>query len=198
MADDLDLITYDEAIAALSLNPSRVPSSADQIELWVTAISRRVDSRVGAVVKRTVTDTLTPDGPTLVLSTKNPYAITSVTEYIGGVASVLTAEDEDTNGTYLFRNGELTRRSGWSTSKWQGETVVVVYTAGLFDSTEDVDADYKIVAGSALRRLWAREAGAWARANPFDNDDQGAAGFFKVIDPVIDEWLDRSDVVGIA
>lgn len=198
MADPLDLITFEEAQAALNLNSSRVPANAEQIELWVTAISRRVDSRVGAVVKRTVTDTLTPDGPTLVLSTKNPYAITSVTEYIGGTASVLTAEDHDTVGTYLFRDGELSRRSGWSYTDWLGETVIVVYTAGLFDTTADVDADYKLVAGSALRRLWAREAGAWARANPFDGDDAGAAGFFKVIDPVIDEWLDRTDVVGIA
>ena len=186
MATAEDILTYEEAVNALNLSQSR--SAPDVLEMWVTAVSQRIDALCGPVVIREVVDTLDANGPYLTPNYRPVDSVTSVVEYVSGTGRTLTAEDIDTVGDYLLVDDQLTRRSGWYTWSWQGR-VVVTYDAGRYADTESVDAKFKLCASAILRRLWAREAGAWGRADPFGGEDQGSLGFFSVIDPAVREWL---------
>ena len=200
MADTLDLLTFEEAMEELSLNGNKVPSKADQIARWVTAVSRRFDAKAGPMVVRTITDELHDvDGLDVFDLNKRPVSsITSVTEYLSGTGTAVTAETVAASGGYLLDGYTLYRRSSWSGSTWSGQ-VLVTYVAGRYADTASVDATAKTAAGMALRRLQAREGAAWSRADPFGGEDQGAAGFFRIIDPLIEEWLDNYETtVGIA
>lgn len=153
MADAADILTLAEAKASLNivLTDTSVDSELAQV---VTAASRMVDSVYGPVVQRTVTKTvLNPQG-TIWLD--RPASITSVTEYSGGVATVLTAEDFDTAGTYRLdtARGALLRRSSWATASWADQELVVEYTSGRYADTASVDAKFKEAAVVALVHLW--------------------------------------------
>lgn len=183
----LDLLTIDEAKAAVNL-PDNAPQQEAQLALWTTAISQRIDDLCGPVVIRSVTETIDADGGLLFLSHYPVSAITTVTEYQSGTGTAITAEALATAGGYRLRDGILERRSSWSSTSWNGQ-VVVVYQAGRYANTATVDAKFKAAAGSILRRLWAREAGAWARGGAaFAGEDVGV-GFFKAFDFVIQEFL---------
>lgn len=186
---DTDLLTTDEATEAISMVGSGAQHAA-QIALWVSAISERVDARCGPVVIREIEDeTIFPQGGLLFPLYQPVVAISEITEYVSGVAGVLTAESVSASGDYLMRSGLIERRSGFSPILWRGPAVVT-YTAGRFEDTESVGAKWKTAAGAALRRLWAREAPMWARGGGFlAGEETGGIGFFRVIDPVVDEWL---------
>lgn len=190
MADALDVITLTEAKTAINMPAATTHDT--ELAMWVTAVSRRLDARCGPMVVRTVTETLTPAGSTLFLTQYPVSSVTSVTEYQSGTGTVLTAESTTVAGGYLLDSGMLTRRSGFGTTGWHGRTTVE-YVAGRYATTAAVDARVKMVAGAVMRRLWVRESGAWARGgDPFAQEGAGV-GFFRVIDPLIDEHL--SDMV---
>lgn len=190
MADILDILTIDEAKAAVNL-PDQAAKQEDELGRFVTAVSRRIDDLCGPVVIREVTETLDADGGLLFLAHQEVSAITSVTEYQSGTGTVITAEDFDTAGGYRLRNGILERRSSWSATSWNG-LVVVVYDAGRYASTGVVDAKFKVAAGSILRRLWKREGGTWAQSSSvFEAGEVSTVGvgFFKAVDPMVAELL---------
>lgn len=190
MPNDIDILTPDEAVAAVNLNAGRV--SPDSLDMWVTAVSQRIDALCGPVVVREVADEV-HDGycGDIILRSQPVYAVTTVTEYTATTPTTLVAENFPTAVTdydyYLDPSGILRRRSSGYDSVFAGR-VTVTYDAGRYATTAAVDARFKLAAASALRRLWAREAGAWSRADPF-SDDGISPGFFTVIDPVVKEWL---------
>lgn len=188
MADLLDILTLAEAQTATS-----VTSDHDsELALFVTSVSRRIDDLCGPVVVRTVTDELhDADGPLLFLRQPPVSSVTTVTEYLSGTGTVITAETVDTSGGYLSRDGVLARRSGFATTSWNGR-ISVTYVAGRYADTASVDAKFKMAASAILRRLWQREAAAWSRGgDPFAATElaPGGVGFFRAVDPMVQEFL---------
>lgn len=153
MADTLDLLTLTEAKAALNIASSDTSVDTELAQV-ITAASRMVDSVYGPVVEREVTtNVLAPNGR---IWLDRPLTITSVTEYLSGTATVLTAEDADTAGTYRFDSttGSLLRRTSWTDTYWSGHELVVVYQAGRYADTASVDEKFKEAAVVCLIHLW--------------------------------------------
>ena len=154
-SSDLDIITLAEAQAALNItNAADKTATATELAQVVSAASRMVDSVFGPVVQRTVTKTVVAPSGTVWLD--QPAAVTSVTEYVSGVATVLTAETATTAGTYRLdaTSGALRRRSNWSDSAWAANEVVVVYTAGRAANTAAVDPKFKAACAVCVVHLW--------------------------------------------
>ena len=168
MADTLDILTLTEAKAALNVAASDTSVDTELAQV-VTAASRMVDSVYGPVVAREVTKLVTAPAGTVWL--ERPAAVTSVTEYHSGTATVLTAEDFDTAGTYRLdtTTGALTRRSSWSDSYWSAHELVVVYTSGRYADTASVDEKFKEAAVVCLIHLW-QHRGANSGAGSFGGD----------------------------
>jgi hypothetical protein len=188
---DTDILTEDEALEAINMVGSG-GSHAIELAMWVSAISEAIDAACGPVVVRTITDEIQyPNGGTFATSHTPLYSVSSLTEYVSGTGTVLTAEDHDTVGTYrIVGSGHDTvieRRSGWGGYAYTG-LVKITYVAGRYANTEAVGAKFKLAAASILRRLWTREASAWSRGGDvFGVEPQ--VGFFKVADPMIKEFL---------
>lgn len=187
--DTLDILTLDEAMTAISMTGSGA-NHQGAIELAITGISRALDDLCGPVVVRTITDEIHyPNGTLIFLDHQPVSSVTTVTEYLSGTGTVLTAEDFDTSGGYLLRDGVLARRSGFYTTNWYGNAVKVTYVAGRYATTAAVDEKWKNAAAMILRRWWAREAPAWARGGDPFAAEGGGLGFFRVVLPVVEEFL---------
>jgi hypothetical protein len=144
------------------------------------------------VVQRTVTEVHDVDGSTSTLFFRQPpvASVTTFKAYTGGALTTYTAETLTSTPTYGYlldtRLGTVSARSGYANTVLPLGRVELVYVAGRYATTATVGGQFKVAAGAILRRLWNREAGAWARGgDPFD----AASGFFKVAEPVIDEML---------
>lgn len=159
-----DLLTLDEAKAALNI-PAADDTFDDEVALYVTAVSQRLDDECGPIVKRTVTETRDGGDPVIFLAHPPVASVASVTEYRSGTAAVLaaetttvrTADDWYLEGVYSV----LRRRSHGSDSRFATGrgNVVVVYTAGRFDSTAAVSAKFKQAAAKMLAWLWKGDQG---------------------------------------
>jgi hypothetical protein len=182
VADPLDLLALDEAKRPLNIRDSDTLSDIELAEV-ITAASQFIDDLCGPVIIRpapTLT-VLEPCGPLfLPVPPGSPtfgVTFTSVTEYSSGVATVLTAEDIDTAGTYRYdpHIGCLRRRSSWSSTSWGLQEVVVEYTAGRFDDTSAVSQKFKSACRKVLVHRWqGRGAGSGAAAVGEDGPSFGA------------------------
>lgn len=190
MSDLLDVLSLDEGMTAIAMTGSGA-AHEDTVAAAITAISRRLDALVGPIVVRTITDEIHyPSGNSPIWLDHQPVSsITSLIEYSSGTGTALTAEDYDTSGTYLLRDGMIVRRSGFYTTSWYGSAVKVTYVAGRYATTAAVDARFKTAAAAILRRWWAREAPAWARGGDPFAQEGGGIGFFQVVMPVVQEFL---------
>ena len=149
-----DILTTAEAGAALNMSASEQTANATELAQVVSAASAFVDSVYGPVVARSVTKTvLSPSGRVWL---NRPLSITSVTEYVSGTGTVLTAEDADTAGTYRLDSstGSLLRRASWSDTYWSGHEIVVVYSSGRYANTAAVDPKFKEAAVAAVVHFW--------------------------------------------
>ena len=172
-----DILTLDEAKLYLGIN-----DTTHDVELpsFITAVTPLIEHHIGsAVVPRTVTEEIRVDSRSGVLFLANMFvvSVTSVTEYSSGTGTVLTAEDYDTEGTYVLRDGGiLRRRAGWADTAWTyGTTVRVVYTAGFDPIPEAI----KKAAGETLRHLWSKtQTGNRGLFGAPDPDDTFTVGTF--------------------
>lgn len=200
MADPLDILTEAEAIRAALGTDSAAVNHTEQIARMNTAVSRRIDEVVGPVVQRTVTE-YRDGGCGSIYPHRTPVvSVASVTEWDGSAQTPLTA---DTWGTAGAADGYATDGTGHgfriirqasghrSVFRAGARSVRLVYAAGRFADTASVDPLFKEAAGEVLRRLWHREAGAWARgADPFDaGDGFSTTRLFRAVDFVVDELL---------
>ena len=196
----LDLITLAEGRDAI--NVPQEPTATDaEAARFITAVSLRIDDICGPVVRRAVTGEQ-HDGGRHQIALHVPYATSasSVIEYDHTTATTLTAETNAIKPAdgYLLdpvgRYGELVwlrRRCGSIDGRFPHgrRNVEVSYTAGRAADTSAVPVDFKVAAGSILRRLWQRDQGAWARAqDPFDTGG-AMLGFYKAVDPMVHEFL---------
>lgn len=155
-----DIITVAEARRHLNIPNSDTAITTALAEV-VTEASRLIDDLCGPVVRRNVTETiLEPCGPLFLKvppgSPTFTVTFTSVTEYNGGSALVLTAEDFDTAGTYRWepRTGRLLRRSSWTHYAWAPQEVVVAYEGGRFNTTALVSQKFKGACRKVLMHKW--------------------------------------------
>ncbi len=152
---NIDILSLSEAKAALNI-PIATTDFDVELAQVISQASRFVDSIDGAVVMRTLTETVrNPRGASIILDTY-PVVVSTVVEYSGGTASTLTAESVTTAGGFTFDadTGVLHRRSSWYATGFAGETLVVTYTAGRYVNTAAVDALYKGAAVAALIHFW--------------------------------------------
>lgn len=175
MADDLDILTLDEAKTAINMRGSNIDHH-DELEQDITAISRLIDSECGPVVQRTVTAEVHAGDLPVVTTRLSPVAaIGTVRESqtgdittlessgFGGTISGYFAEPYWNGGGTLL-SGVIQRRYLGVSGEWPtGAEVEVTYTAGRYPTTETVDARFKACAAAVLQRFWKGEAGVWAQ-----------------------------------
>lgn len=195
--DTLDLLTLDEGRTAL--NDKTGQADATRLAQLITAISRRIDDICGPVVMRDITEEATVNGSQAILRVYPVDSITSLTEYAGTTAQALSAENFPASTTaydYALLNGGASglveRRSGGLPVAFGGTVgtgrVLATYIAGRYPTTAAVDPKFKEAAAAILRRVWAREAGRWTiGADPYG--DTEVSGFYRAIDPMIEEFL---------
>jgi hypothetical protein len=166
---DLDVLTLDEAKAALNLGGSTRYDA--ELPAWITAVSGLLDSRVGPVVQRDIEDEAHDGSYGVIWVDHWPVAeFTEVTEYAYTTATILTAETNITKpdaGYFAERyapdptlySGRLWRRAGGSASYFAvgSGNVVVSYTAGRYADTEAVGERFKTAARLMLQNLWASQ-----------------------------------------
>jgi hypothetical protein len=186
LADTLDIVTLNEAKAALNIAAAELRFDT-RVAQVVTAASRLVDSVYGPVVTRSVAKTFfeprfselfldVPAGsPTFALSNL------AVTEYTAGAATILSAETATaaTGNDYRYRSatGTLVRRANWADAAWGAQEVLVVYIGGRSASTAAVDAKFKEAAAEAVIHLWQARGANGAGAAGGDGDLFGGVPF---------------------
>lgn len=181
-ADTLDVITADEAKAALNIQALDWDSGWDsELEAVVTAASRLLDSVYGPIVKRTITDERHAGrGDVLALRYRPVLSVTTVKEYKGGVATTLTAETELAAGGYRIElsSGRIYRRSSWQPYPFGDQSAVVTYVAGRYNTTTDVDRKFRVAAKIAVVHLWQHfGAGSGAAVSGGEGPMFGAVPF---------------------
>jgi hypothetical protein len=203
MADDtLAVLTRVEAYEAINDATSANAGAADRdheiVDMWVPAISRRIDDLCGPVVVRTVTAERHDGGGQLIELRQSPaLTITTVTEYWLGTPYVLSAEQDATLPTYGYlidRVGAstfLVRRSAGLDCKFATgrQNIKVTYQAGRYATTATVDPKFKLAAASVLVGMWSKYGGAWARGgDPFAEGGQSPQ-FFDELTHNVKRWL---------
>lgn len=205
MADPVDLLTLAEAKEELGLG---VGNSSKDLTLArkITAVSKRLDQACGPIVQREVVGEVLEGGQHHAWVAFGPvYSWTSVTEYSGTLAQVLTPEDYDTQPTYGYiaapgatptsvYSGRLTRRSAGGTLPFPvgPEAVRVSYVAGRFADTAGVDPLFKEAAGVMLKNAWRTQEMAVQELGEFDVPAQNFPRFGipnYVSDMLAEEWL---------
>lgn len=177
-----DLITVAEAKRHLRVNDSSADTTIGEL---ITEASLFLDELCGPVVVQNVTKTvLAPSGSVFLdVPPGSPtFTVTSlvVTEYNSGVATVLTAEDFDTAGTYRYDPtlGRILRRSSWSDTAWGPQEVTVAYTAGRFANTAAVDQRFKGACRKVVAHKWQARGYTIAPGAPSGGD--GPPGFASI------------------
>lgn len=172
-----DILSQTEALRAVNYSTASGDTLAEIVQMN-TRVSADIDRLCGPVVQRTVTDEVhTGVGTRFYLRQLPVVSVSSVTEYVAGVGTVLTAEDLDTAGGYLLDLdlGVIDRRSTFYAHRWDGR-IAVTYVAGRFANTAAVTGEWKGRAAAALRRLWREESPLWARTTEFTGVDDEYPG----------------------
>lgn len=199
IADTLDLLTLDEAKKALNI-PLADTTFDLEVASYVTAVSRRIDDMCGPVVVRTITDEAHDGGGVYLFPYHTPVAsVTTVTEWLSGTSTALTAETNaaSTTTNYLLtgtgmHSTTIRRRSSWSDSYFPLGigNVLVTYVAGRYANTAAVDPKFKQAAAKMLSLMWKGDQGAGSVT--FGAPDEvggGIAGFGFAIPNFVVELL---------
>ncbi|HEU5085667.1 MAG TPA: hypothetical protein VFU14_20165 [Acidimicrobiales bacterium] len=204
MADPYDLLSPTEGSQAVGPNTA---AADGRIARLVTAVSRRIDRLCGPVVEREVTEAHDGGLPSIVLEVGPVASITSVTEWAGGVGTVLTAETLEVfpSAGYLASDlathrPRLVRRASGGTRPFRpgAGNVVVVYQAGRFADTDAVDSDWKQAAAEIVAQQWKQTAGAWARSPALGEFDEDLPGYLSIDDMIRRRLRDQLIPTGFA
>lgn len=184
MADDLDVLTISEARLAVGVSESDTKYDVQLVAI-VTAVSRALDGRYGAVVQREIEDEEAVGGGEVVSLRHWPvFEITEVTEYANTTPATVTLQTPGTQpdaGFYADKwitnsapfSGRLYRRSGGGCATW-GKPVVVSYIAGRYIDTASVDEKFKDAARVMLKNRWRSDQPS---AGSFDEFEVPHANF---------------------
>lgn len=169
MADTLDVITLAEAKLAVNIASSDT-SQDTELAAYITAISRRLDSLCGAVVKRLYQDEdhMTYGEHVIEVHNRPIFDVQGVVEYSSdGTHIHLTEETVTTkpadgwliDPTTKSRFRILRRSSGMTYNYPIDGIVRLEYNAGRYATTATVDPVFKQAAAIMLANLWRREQG---------------------------------------
>lgn len=206
MADTLDVLTLAEGKVAVGID-SADTSQDTPLAAKITAVSRRLDQLVGPIVRRTVTGEVHEGGRCEIKVRRYPvYSFTTVTEYSATTATVLTAEDYDTQpadaywaepwhtSTAVYSGCVHRRSGGWShVFPWGPEAVRVTYVAGRYADTASVDPMFKDAAAIMLKNSWRPLEAATQLVGEFDVPAQNFPRFGVpnyVRDLLAEEWVE--------
>lgn len=196
MADTLDVIDLDTALEAINMTGSGADHGV-AIERFITSVSRALDALCGPIVARSVQQTFYLPNTTVILHDWVSWGmarnnaeqdVTALVEYQSGTGTTLTGETLTVSGDYLVVDGIIARRSGFSSISWKGP-IAVTYTAGRYATTADVDPLFIDAAAKILAREWPQYASAWSRGAGVFDAPEGSLGFFRSVEPVVDQWL---------
>ena len=190
-----DLLTLAEARSAINISGT---GQDDELQLYLSLVSRRIDALCGPVVSRAVTENHDGGGNHIIPRLAPVLSITSLTEYSGTTGTALSAESVSSQpaSAYLLDTSmrmfhRIWRRSSGSDATFPTgrQNVVLVYNAGRVASTATVTTDFKGACAAILRRLWKREQSGWAQSPGYAVDEGGAERFYKAVDPMVMELL---------
>lgn len=205
MADTLDVLTLTEA--KLAVNQSASTTYDTELASWITGVSRRLDRGVGPIVQRTITSELHDGGGCeFELNYWPATSVTTVTEYAGTNANVLTRETNSLKPSagYLLEAyepdptlfGPIVRRRASNADyffAWGRQNVAITYVAGRAAATATVDEIYKRAASLMLQNLWNSQRPNVGQVGEFEIP-QGNWPRFTVPNAVRellrDEWQD--------
>lgn len=154
------LVTLNETKLHLNIPESETQYDTE-LATFIAAATPIIEHLVGPVDIRTVTDENydVRGKKAIILRTTPVVTITTVTEYIGTQAYVLTAQPPGTASPTLYgyqlrnaQSGLLARRGNAFNMPFLGAEVVVTYTAG----RASVPADVKLAALDDIRALWSQ------------------------------------------
>ena len=164
--DTLDVITLAEAHPYLGITGT---ASDTQLAVYITAVSRRLDTLCGPIVVRTLTTEHQLGGLGYVDVNYRPIStITTVTEYqVDGSSQVLTADTASTKNQYGYWLDDTVRypRRLWRRTAGIPDyfppkgLVEITYVAGRSATTSAVDPIFKQGASIMLAQLWRTEQG---------------------------------------
>lgn len=146
------LISLADAKAQLNISPSYVTHD-EEIRSYIESATAVIEGYVGAVVRRTVVQTVTGRGPTIVLHTTPVLSVIQVEED----GEVL----DDVFWSINIETGILTRLSGdmvypWGQALPDVDNVIVTYVAG----REVVPANHGLAARMIVQHLWESQRGS--------------------------------------
>lgn len=181
MAVATDILALDEAQAAIGATGDQTYDG--QLERAVTAISDLIETRVGPVVIRSVTDA--HDGGYCSIT---PYQrvseITSVVEWQGSTEVELTPETPGGQEPYAYLYDEvrrmlIRRESGFDARWYPGRlNIVLTYDAGRYATTDAVAPRFKEAAAIALAHNWRFDHGQGNQTfGAFDGEPGFGRGF---------------------
>jgi hypothetical protein len=211
MADLLDLLTIEEARAAVGLSTFDTGSDGRLAGL-VTAVSRMIDVEFGAMVSRSATvvvdgasEFLSEFGSPVVLGVIRGRGRTAVTVSPWPVLSVTSiVEDGVTLSASDYRvvpngQGRIQRRNASGLIGWASgfQNITITYQAGRYATTAAVDGRVKEAARITLRNLWRSTQ---LSAGDFGEYETPAANFprFALPNAVAELLFDMRRVPGLA
>lgn len=162
MADTLDVCILATVKLALGIEPDEQSYDVELAEK-ITAVSRMLDEKCGPIVQRTITaEEIDAKSGLASLKWYPVVSVTTVTEYSGTTATVLTQQSPGTAPASGYRvdksTGMLTRYSG-GTPCWFAPVVVVIYEAGRYATTATVDKRFAEAAESTVVEQWRATKG---------------------------------------
>lgn len=193
-----DILSSTEARTACNISGSSLDT---ELALFISGITARIDALCGPVVARTITDEKHNGGSRFIVPRYTPlYSVTTLTEYVGTTGAALTAESLSSQpaSAYLLdtscpHHPYIRRREtgGDATFPSGRLNVVLTYKAGRYADTASVSEKFKLATTAILRRAWKREQSLWAQRPAFaDEGESGRAeGFYRAIDPMVQEFL---------
>lgn len=162
---DTDLLTLDEASTMLG-----VAGDADLtlLQTYIATASKAIDDRCGPVVVRPMTETHDGGSASIWLSAPPIDAISDVHEWDGATDTGCSEElpfafpvpyIPEHGYKVDMLSGRLDRRRNGTAARWAAGAgnVLVLYTAGRYATTADVDGRFKQAAFMIVRQLWTRE-----------------------------------------
>lgn len=155
------LLTLDEAKAQLNI---RTTANDAELNMYIEALTSVIEGYVGVVEQREVTETVTGQGPTVVLLQTPVLSLTSMTPVETGGTAVDTAGlfVDGPSGVVMYAN-----RTAFSAGPW-----TAVYTAG----RATIPPTIRLAALLLLQHLWRTKNGA-ARGG-------GGADDYSVTEPI--------------
>ncbi len=160
-----DLLTLAEAKDALGRELTDT-NSEELLKQYITGVSERLDQVCGPIVQRTIADELHDGSTSTIWLKETPVAsITTLTEYDGTTATVLTRQTPGTqpsNGYVLYdTQGKIVRTTLGNVWKFPRgfQCIKVTYVAGRYTTTNTVTDLFKQAAATFLSHVWQMEQG---------------------------------------